>query len=277
MHANCQGEVLLRMLGGHDEFVQAFDCRLFTNYIREPLPADVLAGCDVFLYQYLGDEWGELASNRLLSQLGPKCVSLCIPNYFCRTYWPLEFNAGKNVLRDRLLEDIRKHRPTRKEFIHLASRPSLLRHYDLQGIVERSLAHERGKEVRTPIKYLDRMISEGRKRRLFHTINHPGEELLVDTANQILDQLGLDPSLVSDSLGPDDYYTALDLPVHPGLAEIFSLEWLDEKTTFNLYGYRVNYAQFVLIYSEYRDSGVDSFIKFMSRLHGRANTGADSD
>lgn len=271
IHANCQGEALLPILQSHADFSQRFDCRLFTNYTRDPVPATALAECSVFLYQYLGPDWGELGSARLIEQLDKSCLHLCIPNYFCRLYWPLQFSPGEHVLRDKLLEDLWKRKLTRRDYVRLATRPSLLRCYDVQGIVEKSLAHERAKEKHTPIKYLEKMLAEYTEKRLFYTVNHPGEELLLFTANEILRRLDFSPLLpekLSHSLPPlDDYYSALELPVHPALAEMYNLSWASPETTYAVYGYRLTYAQFAWLYAEYRSSGICSFIEFMGKFN----------
>lgn len=263
IHANCQGEALLHILQRHADFFQTFECRLYTNYINELIPAEELAECAVFLYQHLGDAWGSLASAKLLQQLGMNSLHLCIPNFFCRLYWPLQYNAGKHVLRDRLLEDLWQRSLNRTDFVYLATRPSLLRNFDIQGIVEQSLNHERAKEARTPIKYVDLMLAHWQEKRLFFSTNHPGEELLLFTANSILAWLGFAALRREKRPVFESYYTALELPVHPGLAELFGLTWLQRNNLHKLYGLKLNYAQFAWIYAEYRASGIDSFIEFM--------------
>ncbi len=277
IHANCQGEMLLQLLQQHPVIAATWHCRLFTNYIREAVPPDALGQCDVFLYQHLGTEWGALASDQLLRQLPRHCFALCIPNYFWRLCWPLQYNAGEHVLRDRLLEDLWQRKPERDAFVLLATRPALLRHYDIQGIVEQSLAHERAKEAHTPIKYLERVLEGSKRQHLFHTPNHPGAELLLFTVNEILRRLDLPLMRREDLPELDPYYTALDLPVHPGLAAMFGLHWLHPESRFALYGHRVTYAQFAWLYAEYRASGTDSFIEFMGRFNAARATGALAD
>lgn len=263
IHANCQGEALLQILQCQEDLLQNFEFRLYTNYTREHVPAEELAECAVFLYQHLGNAWGDLASANLLQQLDRNCLHLCIPNFFCRIYWPLQYNSGKHVLRDRLLEDLWQRGFRGTEFVHLATRASLLRSYDLSGIVEKSLIHERAKEDRGPIKYVDQMLAECRRKRLFYSTNHPGEGLLFDTANEILQRLGF-ARLRRDQMPVlDPYYTTLELPVHPGLAELFDLSWLQDGAMYDLYGLHVTYAQFAGIYAKYRASGIDSFIEYM--------------
>lgn len=267
IHANCQGEALLQLLQSHADVAANFECRLFTNYIREQVPDAILADCAVFLYQYLDETWGELASDRLLQKLGKNSQHLCIPNYYYRHYWPLLFGGGKHVLRDRLLEDLWKRKLNRDDFVHLATRSSLLSSYDLQGIVDQSLSHERAKEARTPIKYVDRILAGCGQERLFYSVNHPGEEILFFTVDEILTWMGFTSLPQGQAPVLDPSYTALELPVHPGLAEVFNLSWVEARTTYAVYGNQVTYAQFAWLYAEYRDSGIDNFIEFMGTFN----------
>lgn len=274
LHANCQGEMLQIILGRHPGFSRHFDCRLYTNYIREPIPDEALAGCSAFIYQYLGTDWGELASAKLLAKLSSNCLTLCIPSYFLRTFWPLQYNAGEHALRDRLLEDLWQRGLARNEYMYMSTRPSLLDGYDVRTIVENSLAHERIKATHTPIAYMPRLLEDCMRKMAFYTPNHPGEELLLLVANEILARLDLPPMTRAAMPSLEPYYTALQLPVHPGLADLFSLSWLRPDTTFALYGHQVAYAQFAWLYAEYRDSGIASFIDFMGRFYARKLPGA---
>lgn len=261
--------MLQSILNSHPGFTRQFTSRLYTNYIREPLPELDLTECDVFLYQYLGPEWGKLASEKLLSHVKASCATLCLPNMFLRTYWPLNSFADY-VLRDQLLEDLWQRKLSRNEYLYLSTRPSLLDQYDVQAIVEKSLAHEQAKARRSPIEYLDQMLDNCTQKMTFYTPNHPGKELLLDVANYVLTWLDLSPINPTNMLPLDPYYTAMKMPVHPGLADLFSLTWLNDQTVFPVYGHQVTYAQFAWIYAEYRDSGQPSFIEFLGKYTARA-------
>lgn len=267
IHANCQGEILRQLLQSHQQISDAYECLLVTNYIREPVPLDELSRCSVFLYQYLGKNWGDLASEMLLGHLNKKCAAICIPSYYWPVYWPLQQHAGHYVLRDRLLEELWARNLTREEFVYLATSPGLLKSYDICGIVEKSLAHEQAKEARTSFPYLDRILAGHEKHPLFYTFNHPGEEIMLFTANEILDRLGLERLRRDEIPALETYYTALELPVHPGAAEAFNLSWAGPDTRYAVYGQQATYAQFAWLYAEYRQSGIDNFVEFMGRFN----------
>lgn len=263
IHANCQGEILLQLLESHKQIAETYECRLYTNYIREPVPLDDLSRCSVFLYQHLGKNWGELASETLLRHLNKKSSALCIPSYYWPMCWPLQQHVGHYVLRDRLLEDLWARSLSREEFVHLATTSSLLKFYDIHQIVDTSLAHEKKKEAKTSFPYLDRILADHEQQALFYTFNHPGQEIMLFTANEILDRLGYDRLHGTDLPELEPYYTALELPVHPGVAKAFNLSWCGPNSIYNVYGHQVTYAQFAWLYAEYRSSGMRNFVNFM--------------
>lgn len=269
VHANCQGEMLAGLLRGHQPFAARYECLLFTNYIMEPIPEEVLAHSSAFLYQYLDPKWGELSSDALLARLPATCRSLAIPNMFMRMYWPLHKTGQNGSMRETLLDDILERGVERAELQFLASKKALLKGYDLQGIVQRSIAHERKKEATTPIKYVDMMLDGGRRERLFYTLNHPGEKLLRHVADAVLAWLDL-PPLADGALNLDDYYTSFELPVHPGVANLFDLEFCHENTRFSVYGVPMTWAQYAGVYADYRAhakaTGMDSFIEYMGDI-----------
>ncbi len=267
IHANCQGEILLQILQSHPDIAKNFGCRLYTNYIREPVPMADLSQCSVFLYQYLGKNWDNLASDNLLRQLKKDCVALCIPSYYWPICWPLQQHAGHYVLRDKLLEDLWARGLSRKEFVHLATTSSLLKFYDIHQIVDTSLAHEKKKEAKTSFPYLDRILEDHEQQALFYTFNHPGKEIMLFTANEVLERLGYDRLDLNDLPELEPYYTALELPVHPGVAEAFNLSWCGPNSIYNVYGQQVTYAQYAWLYAEYRSSGIRSFVDFMGRFN----------
>lgn len=88
LHANCQGGPLTRLLRLSPAFSRRWDILHITNYDRSPVPSDALEHCSLFLYQHLGPQWGDLASENLLSRLPRNAVSLCLPNLFFMGYWP---------------------------------------------------------------------------------------------------------------------------------------------------------------------------------------------
>jgi len=266
-HANCQGEMLADVLGRHAPFAERFHCRLFINYAREPVPEALLGHCHAFVYQHLGPEWGALASDRLRAQLPHGCRAVAIPNMFLRLHWPLHQGGSRpHELRDILLDDLLERGVQPAQLGMLAQRRSLLRHYDLPGIVEKSLAHERAKEVRSDIAYVALMQELSARERCFYTVNHPGEKLLEHVANALLERLELPPLPAGAMQVLDWYYRALELPINPAVAQELGLEFVDAQTRYTVYGARLTYGQFAEVYGRYRQESSNDFIEFMGRL-----------
>ncbi|MBQ7586389.1 MAG: hypothetical protein IJU40_09105, partial [Desulfovibrionaceae bacterium] len=107
LHANCQGDVLRKILQDTPSFSQKFHIHLYTNYTKQVLPPKELNQCALFLYQKLDASWGDLASEKLLAQLSPKCQAIQIPNMFFKGYWPFWTNKITEIdFADTLLEKL---------------------------------------------------------------------------------------------------------------------------------------------------------------------------
>ena len=79
LHANCQGGPLRRLLLASAEFSKRWNILHITSYDRTPVPADALEHCELFLYQHLGPQWGDLASENLLARLPDNAKSIRLP------------------------------------------------------------------------------------------------------------------------------------------------------------------------------------------------------
>jgi len=90
VHVNCQGPPLIQRLLSCPEFAKRYKCVLFTNYTKDPVPDEMLQQCSLFLYQHLGQDWGDLASEKLLSKLPKSARHLCVPNMFFGILAPVE-------------------------------------------------------------------------------------------------------------------------------------------------------------------------------------------
>ncbi len=272
LHANCQGEPLAAMLRTSPDFGPAFEPRVYLNYARQPIPQEDLDRCGLFLYQYLGPDWGGLASEALLARLPAGCPSLCIPNMFFRGPWPLWSGAPGFDYRDELLDRLIDSGLPAQEVLRLYLTMPLEKKYDLDGRLRETVKIEQARQARTPVKYLDHVLEHWRSRPLFHTVNHPGAELLLLAARGIADRLGLAPPDGDKAPAPGGIYADCDLPVHPQVAAHYGLKWAGPKTAFNVYGRRRTFTEYAVSYVACRQAGVADFIAFLSagREHGGA-------
>ena len=226
LHANCQGEPLLDRLNFCPDFADRYETRLFTNYVHEPVPDELLGQCSLFLYQFLGKEWDALASEALLAKLPATAQSLCIPNMFFKGYWPLwSGEKGFNYRCSQLDEVIDLGLPPEETvLLFLRQEPGEL--YDLKALLAESLRREREREAHTPVKYVDLLEANYAGQRIFNTVNHPGPLLMNHAAVEVLRLLGLpapDPALL-DGLG--DSFPEFEQPLNPKVAAFFGWDFV---------------------------------------------------
>lgn len=271
IHANCQGEPLAECLRRVPGFGDLFEVRLYTNYIREPVPEADLSRCAVFLYQPLRDEaiWGELTSARLLERLPAGARSVAIPSMFFRLYWPFWRGGGafesSHVVLDRLL---REGLP-KTDLLRVFLRGRVLPGAEIERVTNQSLARERAKEQLTPIKYVDWVCDHFRERLLLNQVNHPGHELLCHVAREVLRLLDVaEPDGGVEPLVPE-LHPEFRMPVHPVVAAHWGLAFADESTRYPVYGRKLTFAEYAEEYVNARLLGIDDFITY---LRARATT-----
>ncbi len=262
LHANCQGGPLRDLLLANGRFAARYEVRLVTNYTREPVPDAVLDACSLFLYQHLGPQWGELASESLLARLPGKAESLCVPNMFFLGYWPLWHSAPGFDFRDRLLDALLDMGLSKAEALHVYLKTDLGKKYDLDGLIGASIERERQREAATPIKYLDTVLAGFRDTMLFRTVNHPGPLLMRLAADGVLEHLGLRPA-VADAAGAADLHPEFVLPIHPQVAEHLGLRFAGPDAEYPVFGKSKTFARYAEDYVDCRLLGIDDFTAYL--------------
>jgi len=260
LHANCQGEPLAAALSLSPEFRRAYRPRVYLNYARQEIPQADLDRCGLFLYQHLGPEWGELASEALLRRLPPGCAALCIPNMFFRAPWPLWSGAPGFDYRDIYLDRLLDMGLPAQDILHVYLRTPLAAKFDLAAKLEETIAIERARQRHTPVPYLDHVLEHFRQRPLFLTVNHPGAELIGHAAAGILRALDLAPaSGPTPPTGYEDFF----LPVHPQVAAFYGLAYGGPDARYPVYGATRTFAQYAAAYVGCRLAGIDDFIGYL--------------
>lgn len=248
LHANCHGESLMHGLNLCPDFAGQYDIVLVTNYTRQPISEETLERCDLFLYQYLKERWGELASQRLTGRLRPGTPHLCIPNPYFKACWPLWRQGEILDHADILLDTFLERGLSAEETATLYLRSRLDRHVDLDGLIEKAVEQERQRQTHTPVAYFDFLMEHFRTASLFHTPNHPGAALMVHCVNGILRELGL-PCLPAHRAGEvRDVHPEFDLPIHPQVADRLGLSFCGPDTRWNIYGTPMRFEQYVALY-----------------------------
>ncbi|MDE5833731.1 MAG: hypothetical protein K2H64_12290 [Desulfovibrio sp.] len=257
IYANCQGEALLPLLRLSPDFDRLFDARLYTNYIREKIPARELEEAGLFLYQWLGEDWGEVSSESLLARAPDKARVLCIPNLFFKGYWPFWTDkTGVIEFEDSALEDLlaRGLSPEAAQMLYSRGDPKILG--DVEGLIAESMEREKRKEIFTPIKYTSIIEDRWREEQLFLTVNHPGSVLLSHVANSILKILGLPPLPPSSLAAYEHPQGDFLLPIHPAIGRMFNLGFASADRKYPCFGASVTHAEFVQYYLGCRAHGV---------------------
>lgn len=263
LHANCQGDEIERLLLLSNFFSASYQLHRFTNYTREAIPDALLADCQLFLYQHLGPTWENLSSDRLLSKLPPSSLSLRIPNMFFRAYWPFWTNRSPMDFGDSLLDRLIDEGAPKPVILRIYLHGDIGAFADLEAITENSFAIETVKEEQVCVKTVDFIREEWKKKALFHTVNHPGKELLLMAVDGILRELGF-PALGSSELaalenqGAFPSYSDFDLPIHPQVAEFHGLQFIRPSHLFSVFGKRMTFEQYVSRYIDCRLNGMET-------------------
>ena len=264
LHANCQGEPLALLLAACPEFSRRWRIVQYTNYTKDAIPEDALRTATLFLYQHLGPEWMELASESLLARLSPAAASVSIPNMFFKGYWPFWRGEGPIAFSDALLDKLIDAGAAKPEILRVYLHGSLPKTVDMAASLAETLTLERAKERWCFIPVVDFVERHWRDRMLFHTVNHPGRELLVYAANSILACLGLPPvpEAFAASFVPE--YADFDLPIHPAVAAFHGLAFAGEDQEYEVFGRRMTFARYISRYIDCRVNKLeDDFLGYL--------------
>lgn len=261
VQANCQGEPLLNRLAASPEFEARYDCRLFTNYIKEPIPDELFGRCSLFLYQYLNPDWGEFASEHLLRKLPDSARSLCLPNMFFKGYWPFWSGELGFDYRCTHLDEIIALELPPEETILLFLRSDVTKR-GLSDRMKASIQQEREREKHTPVKYLDFIVENYGRQRLFNTVNHPGSILMNIAARGVLEQLDLQSAdeAVLEAMG--EPFPEFEQPINPKVAQANGWDFADPDTLYQVYGRKLTFARYIANYVIAKQQGVADFIGF---------------
>lgn len=263
LQANCQGDEYNRLLETHAGFMSRYRLVRYTNYTREHIPDEELARCELFLYQHLGENWGDLASDVLLAKLPPSTPSICLPNMFFKGYWPFWTGNGPIDYSDTLLNRLIDEGATKPMILKVYMQGGMFTPELLKKTFDDTIAHEREKEKRCFMTTWDLVLRHWRKEFLFHTVNHPGPRLLLHVANGLLDALNLPPldPDATNRLVPQDepfpMYSFFHLPFHPKIAEFHKLSFGGAGYGFKVFERTMTFEQYISRYIDCRQNGYE--------------------
>ncbi|NDV23151.1 WcbI family polysaccharide biosynthesis putative acetyltransferase [Desulfovibrio sp. JC022] len=269
LHANCQGEPMEELLLLNDEFSSSYDIHRFTNYTRESIPVELIADCDLFLYQpLLGESWAELASDKIISRIKGTSRSIAFPSMLFKHYWPLWSSRTGFDYRDTFLDSLLEKELSESQILHLFMNTRLTNIYDFKEITDQSINIERTKEARTPVKYVDWILENYTRKPLFNTINHPRSELLTLSANTILQELGMERLNEQDLEKFPPPFADFEQPIHPQVADFLGLEFGGPQHRYHVYGTELTFEEYAMRYIKCRQNNIEDFIAFLMATAG---------
>jgi len=263
IHANCQGDALHSLLAAAPVFARRFEIRKYTNYLKESIPQQDFDQCRVFLYQHLGENWNDLASDALLARLHPSACRIQIPNLLFKGYWPLWTHKSAMNYGDILLDLLVSRGYSESEVLHVYLRGKLAGKYDLNALLAESLDRERQKEQGAVISLTDFIEENWRARQLFLSPNHPEKSLLLAIADAVLENLGLGrlPPSLRSVFTPD--YPDFELPIHPQVGAHFGLSFADAGRLYSIYGRPMSFARYAACYVHCLSRRLGNFEAFL--------------
>jgi hypothetical protein len=269
MHANCQGEELETLLTASRAFSSVYRIVRRINYTREPILPEDLERCALFLYQHLDAHWGDLASEALMCRLPRTACRLRIPNMFFKGYWPFWTSSGPINFGDFLLNRLLDEGNPKEVILAVYLHGKVEAFGDFQAAVDESLTSTEADDPEKIFGLSERIREHWKTRMLFHTVNHPGAELLTYTADVVLRRLGFPPlsrderaSVCRCRLFPS--YADFDLPVHPATAAFHGLTFAGPDTRFKVFGRKMTFEQYVSRYIDCRLAGLeDGFLGYL--------------
>lgn len=269
IHANCQGLPLAKLLAASPEFAAAFSLCVYTNFTRESVPQTELDGCDLFLYQNIGEKWGDVSSESLLARLPRRATAWQIPNCFFMGYWPFWTNRVSMNFGDSLLEHLVGMGLAQPEILHVYLHGDLTRTHDFAALLEASLEVERAKEQGSLVKTVDFICQHWKEEALFSTINHPSPRLLRLVADGVLAALGFAPLESARMNGPlayscdSDPEERFELPIHPQVAAFHGLAFGGPMAQYAVFGRRMTFAQYAACYVDCRLRNAGNFLEYL--------------
>lgn len=266
VYGDCQAEAVAAVLGKDPSIsnrLRVVYSRSYDHPVegRSRLPDKVVADCAVLCEQH--DPQGF----RQRENLPEDCFTVKFPALDLNVLWPFNcpnpFNApeppvfpfGRFPYGDRVIvAAIDKGLPP-GEILDCY----LNRWNDYKPDLERLLLLERARvsarDTHCDVKMAERVLGQFEKRRLFWAINHPTNVLLEELIEGILGACGrINPlfvdadiaSTLTNHFGPTGPLGAVNIPVHPRVAEHLRLEWYAPNETFRTWdGTRYSYEGYL--------------------------------
>lgn len=258
LSANCQGEILRNILNTNHSFTQEWEIKYYVNFHKTPIPEGEIESCDLLVYQQLGEDWGELASETLLARLSKNAKSISLPNLANYHLWPTAVapSPTEGLWRDTYIDDLISRELSFSEIIYIAMRADFSKILDLPKVMEESLQREYEKNYARRAEIFDFIEQNWRTKQLFTTPNHPANDLIFLVVNLILKELQI-PSINIHDFAPGitcehTYF----LPVHPFYIDYYGITHLTKDTQYPVIQNNLTYKEYLMGYVDARQNDI---------------------
>lgn len=198
IYANCQGGGIQKFLEHHPRFFKKFICHHISNFESileaKPLPYELLSRATLFIYQPVSARHGCYGTNEIISCLSPRCRKISFPYIYNNALWPF-FAEGDKIIGREPVDLLFTNGISLRKSLNLFSQLEL--NFNFASRFKQTMETLKEKEKETDVKVSQFIIDNLQEIRLFHTQNHPTNEIFICCANQILDLLGFPPFALS--------------------------------------------------------------------------------
>jgi hypothetical protein len=288
VYGNCQIEPLKFLLLKSKKFSDYFTYSSGIKPVHLLRPEDttqvitVLKNIDCFIYQKVGLAYGDFSTDPLMGYLKDSCHRICVPNSFFRGYNPetiyFKVNGKKisgfcdyhdaNVLR----EWIRGASLEKME--RMLRNPDYYSKSFISQNAEESLNELEKRESECDITISDFIKSNWIDQKLFHTINHPSNNLLIEMANRILKIIGI-PKLDKTELDiKKELIGGTVLPIYKSIKDYIKITCNEDfKEDIKIRGSRFSFFNYLQkIEEQYNELLFQSVVDEFEKLKNSSST-----
>lgn len=244
--ANCQGGPVRRILNDNPAFREQYYPVHYLNFKKQKPSLAEWKNCGLCIYQYLSEEWGELAYDALLGNMPGDSQSIRIPKITWRPFWPTYFDDPRLLPErmqryanrpygDKYLWNLHLSQVNSLECVRRYMAEDLAVLYDLPVLVEANAAYlsspENGMDIDMS-SVIEKSICDSY---CMYGYNHPSVEMHGLMIEKILAKLGIGVINYRDVMKYDDFSAAC-IPIHPSIIEYFNLPYVGVDSVYDLWG-----------------------------------------
>jgi tetratricopeptide (TPR) repeat protein len=277
IYANCQTRLLINYLKKSEDFNKNYkiiNIPLVQELLKtqKVIADEVISQVDLFIYQPVRKEHGDLSSEYTLNRLPSKAISISFPSLYFKGYHPQECKNScvhqKNLLYpwgmfphgDTNIISLLKQGKTEKEIIKLISDENFYGNLSLISNVNSTLEEMRKREheFNIDIQVSDFIQDNYKKHYLFYTPQHPSDVMGVYIVNQILSVLGfpiIDAHFIERQQEKVGILDTFQLPIYPSVVKNLELTFCSSEELYknSYFCKQMNFREYVNQYIKYYD------------------------